>query len=1163
MILYPHKLRGFVIDGASGQPLPGVVTVLACARESTLGTPTGIAFPSIVGILVSDATGYLSFDLRRFSASIKHLWIYPSKDETAKLDVFDTFKSELPFILKIKASTAERRPQIGLRSIQNPDAVDWELSPYSFCTKTELKVGEDDCQTPVPTTVIEHELGFLRVVRNTVPPGPNENNSTDLVDLVTSLPLGEPKLEFGEALEFRQQWFPVGHSLGQVLYTLPLAPCESVDLAVIDWARKDTAVRQDTVTLTETLFHDQRRDRTIEETVNSVLNESQGGWSLLGGTAASIPIDGAKVTASYGGGISQSWGNKTVAANSLQEVHDHVAQATSVFRSLNSTVIIQSTQQESSVIQTRTVTNHNHCHALTMQYFEVLRNFKVVTNFVGTRPVVLIPYQLIALNRWQNALRFRTILQNVLLDQQLADCFDAIVRLHYCPDIYPKGTPPSPTPTGTQPADPTHLGRWDVGNSLVNTEQFIHKGDEIRFISSGEVDFGGFPERFIYNADGRNEIAPAEKGYTAPGLKLYSLVFKIGASWIPGGTSLTYTSQDEGILIMAPNADARMVNDIGLWKVDVYNTPAQGTGDGGGTTPPGPNKAEDQCCESRLLSHLQSNLGFYNRAIWVLQDPVERRLLIEASLVKHPRIKYGIQNTPLAVSGNSVAFLYDDPDVAATLDNIRLQQISFLTLPTRGVFVEAQLGHCNSCETRDVTRFWKWEESPCERPPAIQGITPGPKGQPEPVPQPATLPAAVVQITQPPAAPDPVGLVAAMKVLGTPNIFRDMSGLTEVSKLLDGLVSGAVNLPQAQQMAKQAKDQLSKGVSDGGSMISGGASRPQSAPDLYDKLQLVQKARDQQGLLTTQAAQDAAQSYFTSDTTPAGQIIPASFTQGVQEGLSLFEHFVTWFTLNQDERDGKLPMHIEETPPHFSNIMHVPFASEAAVTLKFQVHSVKFTSTLDLRGLAALFDSFDSLSDPTVAECHKRSPTLTLTFNDEFRWLIPIPPKVLDTLKILFPIAGNLLPLVLKRRFDINVVQLDAVNASSTSFMFTVQTLADHPYGGRRAWRVKPTGQTFNGATEYELETTEFNSFSWLPDFIIEQQMLGEPPRLTWERFLTRFVKMANGSITDGSGLHGITIPGYVPGGTRADSVQQLVTEAEVQRVLAEYPALNDEFQRL
>ena len=56
-----------------------------------------------------------------------------------------------------------------------------------------------------------------------------------------------------------------------------------------------------------------------------------------------------------------------------------------------------------------------------------------------------------------------------------------------------------------------------------------------------------------------------------------------------------------------------------------------------------------------------------------------------------------------------------------------------VSLPTKGVFAEAVMGRCNSCEKKEEERFWRWEESPIpDNPTAINAIT-------APVPQ-ATQP---------------------------------------------------------------------------------------------------------------------------------------------------------------------------------------------------------------------------------------------------------------------------------------------------------------------------------------------------------------------------------------------------------------------------------------
>src|SRR5215210_494340 len=89
----PLKARGFVIDKDSGYPLPGVV-IVAVAEPDAGGTLT-------LGMLISDHAGYVSFDLDSLHElgvtnlrSLKHLWIYPVRDETAKVDLREVDQAE-------------------------------------------------------------------------------------------------------------------------------------------------------------------------------------------------------------------------------------------------------------------------------------------------------------------------------------------------------------------------------------------------------------------------------------------------------------------------------------------------------------------------------------------------------------------------------------------------------------------------------------------------------------------------------------------------------------------------------------------------------------------------------------------------------------------------------------------------------------------------------------------------------------------------------------------------------------------------------------------------------------------------------------------------------------------------------------------------------------
>ena len=112
------------------------------------------------------------------------------------------------------------------------------------------------------------------------------------VDVTEYLPApASPAVKFGEVLEYRQRWYALGHSLGEIKYSLPLAPGESTQLAVIEWGRQDTISRFDEVKGQEFLSHLQRRDRSIDESVDAGLKETQGGWSFMHGHSTAAAYD--------------------------------------------------------------------------------------------------------------------------------------------------------------------------------------------------------------------------------------------------------------------------------------------------------------------------------------------------------------------------------------------------------------------------------------------------------------------------------------------------------------------------------------------------------------------------------------------------------------------------------------------------------------------------------------------------------------------------------------------------------------------------------------------------------------------------------------------------------------------------------------------------------
>jgi hypothetical protein len=60
-------------------------------------------------------------------------------------------------------------------------------------------------------------------------------------------------------------------------------------------------------------------------------------------------------------------GSRALTAENVQRLSDSFAQASASQRDLNSTVVIQAHQAEKETIQTRTFTNYNHAHTLTVR----------------------------------------------------------------------------------------------------------------------------------------------------------------------------------------------------------------------------------------------------------------------------------------------------------------------------------------------------------------------------------------------------------------------------------------------------------------------------------------------------------------------------------------------------------------------------------------------------------------------------------------------------------------------------------------------------------------------------------------------------------------------------------------------------------------------------
>lgn len=211
-------------------------------------------------------------------------------------------------------------------------------------------------------------------------------------------------LGLGYVLQMAQGWTPKGYALGNLVYSLPLAPGEQQRVAIFE--RTDiAAVREsEMLDIQERQQFEQVNDTSAHATFASAFSEEASGGSSFStysksrGGGWTIPL-----IASGGGGSSSSWGEsstwmqgvRTTAQSAAEDTHAAVKRAASARRSALRTSMRLAMTAESANVTTKVITNHNHTRALTFQYWEVLRLYEISTEILGVNIVCLVPLEIV------------------------------------------------------------------------------------------------------------------------------------------------------------------------------------------------------------------------------------------------------------------------------------------------------------------------------------------------------------------------------------------------------------------------------------------------------------------------------------------------------------------------------------------------------------------------------------------------------------------------------------------------------------------------------------------------------------------------------------------------------------------------------------------------
>lgn len=700
-------------------------------------------------------------------------------------------------------------------------------------------------------------------------------------------------IAYGHLLHFKQQWIADGYSLGDLIYSLPLAPGQKKQIVTYDWEHRLRATDTQSLTATDAIESVLSRDRDIQEIATGAITERMHGSSSSTVKSVAGGIGGAIGPIVFGaaGGISKASSQasqqsmRNIAASNSQQLSDRIKQSASSVRSQRSTVIQTVTQGETSSVTTESVANYNHCHAITIQYFEVLRHFKIQQKLADAQECLFVPLP-ITIFTLDKALRWKEILSDVLIDRSLRKAFKSLT---YVKDEFEHSNYPT---TSFAEENILHLSgtfqmkldlvcpadRYNAETKLTEFEplnwnwmQVLGLGDAANFYQTylagqpnkDEIFRKHFADkiaqkivdRFLFhhvNENGLSQSVNLDASFSSSnaaktsmqinfrgvniGKRISYQTLQVSLNTIGGFSFATHLPLSTRILLTSGRGFYRTQhrNDL-LFHFPSLNDDLSATD--GATIFCGPTSDElvnprdrDILLSNELIHHLNANLEYYHTEIFKFMTPERRFMLLDGIQLYLPKEKQSrsvaslVENRLIGIVGNSMVFpvipgLNINPDFSRVIFREDREEVVPLikfyeheplepmqvSIPTRGVFAEAMMGKCNSCEIKDENRYWRWEESPIPDSPTI--INPVSLSTPQiQTPSLAVNPLStpIVNIQNAPDAPAPNGLSGILGALGKNDNFENITGLTENQK--NAMTALQASLTSAEGFAAKGLD---------------------------------------------------------------------------------------------------------------------------------------------------------------------------------------------------------------------------------------------------------------------------------------------------------------------------------------------------------------------
>jgi len=562
-----------------------------------------------------------------------------------------------------------------------------------------------------------------------------------------------------------------------------------------------------------------------------------GTGAIVGGTAGGV---GAFLTtADFGSSqentslenvtaqtVTVSHGVRDVSASIAQNIMDRTHQYSSSSRNKRASIVQELSQSESENISTRVVTNYNHMHSLTIQYFEVVQMYRVATLLKKSQDCLFVPFKPIEnwtidlLNTFRREILSSSLHRSIVYSFLIAENSTLIISPTIA-NVFLNNLPRYVTSDKALLAARTELNRWVSDNPAnywtvpktlyLSSVWYPHPGDGPWWAADLNKAKGTL---FINTINGNSYAF----GHLIPDVEHEELLLKnidsITYEIKPNSRNWDWEKEIEQLSNKFQGIELHFKKNIedespafifkSCYKIDKTYI----DGDKLSITL---CQFSNAACYEEIIEHLNQNTEYYSKQILKRKNPKLIRNIINNFNFNGDALANQVDPDPVAISDNKLIFALKKPLGKKSGNDLpqRVLKSDLIPVATEGVFAEAVQGRANSAEKLDISRFWNWQDSPIPIvAPEISPIQAGSRATSADV-RPGSLDSSLVSNMQPNALPEPgTGTAAILNAISS-DMFRDMSGIMQTAQLAQSA------LEQAQEGTTAAGGQSNESLKNG------------------------------------------------------------------------------------------------------------------------------------------------------------------------------------------------------------------------------------------------------------------------------------------------------------------------------------------------------------